>query len=139
MKMTIAYVQICLANDAKMHVMEQVAHAVLAITPRVIDAKVHRPDASIQYLGACMCWRWYWSRWRRPSEWADRRSHDDQSLFPRFICHRWCYTVLSGSNLNFVTHYRPPPTRRINKTRTRTRRIENGKYRHDQALLARTA
>ncbi len=79
MKMTVAYVQICLANDAKMHVMEQVAHAVLSITPRVIDAEVHRPDASIH--GACM--RWYWCWWRRPSEWANGRSHD-QSLFPRF-------------------------------------------------------
>jgi hypothetical protein len=46
---TFAYVQICLeqADDLKIHVTEQVPHAALAITPRIIDAKVHRPNASI--------------------------------------------------------------------------------------------
>jgi hypothetical protein len=77
----LAYVQICLehANDVKIHVTEQVPHAALAITPRVIDTKVHRPDTSIQYPGACMCGRGYRCRGRRPSERADERSHCNES------------------------------------------------------------
>ena len=73
--------QICLehANDVEIHVTEQVPYAALAITPRVIDAKMHRPDASVQYPGACMCGRGYWRRRRRPSEWADKRSHRNKS------------------------------------------------------------
>ena len=80
-KATLAYVQICLkkANDVKIQVTEHVPHATLAITPRVIDAKVHRPDASIQYPSARMCGRRYWCRWRRPSERTDERSHRNKS------------------------------------------------------------
>lgn len=46
---TLAYMQICLeqTDDLKIQVTEQIPHAALAITPRIIDAKVQRPDASI--------------------------------------------------------------------------------------------
>ena len=78
--MTRTYVQICLkqTDDFKAHVTEQVPHAALTIAPRVVDAKMHCPDANIQYPSTCMCGRKYWRRWGRPPKRVDECSNRDK-------------------------------------------------------------
>ena len=62
--------QICLeqANDVEVQIAEQVPYGTLAITPRIVDAKVDGPNPSVQDPCARMCWRWSERGWRRSPE-----------------------------------------------------------------------
>jgi hypothetical protein len=75
------YVQICLeqADDVEVQIAEQVPHGTLAIKPRVVDAKVHGPNPSVQDPCARMRWRRSGREWHRSSERAYESGDGDKS------------------------------------------------------------
>jgi len=73
--------QICLeqANDVEVQIAEQVPYGTLAITPRVVDAKVDRPNPSVQDPCARMRSRWSRCGWCRSSEGTYESGDGDKS------------------------------------------------------------
>ena len=45
------------ADDVELHVADEVAHAALAVPPRVVDPEVHGPDPRVEQPRAGMCRR----------------------------------------------------------------------------------
>jgi hypothetical protein len=54
-------------NHVKVHISEQISHAMLAISPCVVNPKVDSPYPCVQDSGARMCRHWGRRRRRRPS------------------------------------------------------------------------